>query len=743
MEARDAQLNLDDYAEFEQRGRSHTWPERQLAHLEFGAVSIGAADPGLSPRGYTPTLPTHESSTNISAASSTNLTEALKSNLSFVPEPDCGQESELATKMCFSGEKQSIVLYSKKVPFRTQSEMRLPAANIENMKSNSGTSYPSHFSEQNLNHHVADALPILSLPSHSPLPQTHPQAVSHSNLNASQNIAPTNDSAQLSVLKLVSAAGNTSDVLCLTGSGENLSASPVASPVHHVIGSSVRNLTMVPVDSHTASNSGIRFANNNSVSITKSLPASGSLSSTASSTSNISTNCATSQVLTPTVTDLNAPVPYYTAHMDDVEESVERNLEDRGKRRLIKKKRVRKRVNGLISIKKPNPWGAESYSELISRALKSTFNGRMRLSEIYNWFASNVPYFGNRTSQEQSAGWKNSIRHNLSLHSRFMRIQNEGAGKSSWWVINPDAKPGRNPRRQRSATLETTTKIAMDKKRRGARKKVMEMSAGAGGGTLLSAGSSIVGSQASVLSRELYAGEEDSSNFEPFRSRTQSNLSLSGSSSRVSPSMIENYENFDNFDFPPFVEAASAMPHDILDRTNEMNLNQSDSPAFHRPMANPMLNGTSGPASSNLIAHIKTEPSSSRTENSVQPPPSYHELDVVRGIQNIQNPLLRTHLIQNRIPNQPGVPYIGSYSAGSSSVASSNWMHSNVIPVNIQPSISCAAQQSFSGNAAALPMDLENLALPDQPLMEVENMEAVIRHELSQSAGSQLSFDNI
>lgn len=40
-------------------------------------------------------------------------------------------------------------------------------------------------------------------------------------------------------------------------------------------------------------------------------------------------------------------------------------------------------------------------------------------------------------------------------------------------------------------------------------------------------------------------------------------------------------------------------------------------------------------------------------------------------------------------------------------------------------------------------MDLENLALPDQPLMEVENMEAVIRHELSQSAGSQLSFDNI
>lgn len=37
---------------------------------------------------------------------------------------------------------------------------------------------------------------------------------------------------------------------------------------------------------------------------------------------------------------------------------------------------------------------------------------------------------------------QNSIRHNLSLHSRFMRVQNEGTGKSSWWMLNPDAKPG-------------------------------------------------------------------------------------------------------------------------------------------------------------------------------------------------------------------------------------------------------------------------------------------------------------
>lgn len=37
---------------------------------------------------------------------------------------------------------------------------------------------------------------------------------------------------------------------------------------------------------------------------------------------------------------------------------------------------------------------------------------------------------------------QNSIRHNLSLHNRFVRVQNEGTGKSSWWMLNPDAKPG-------------------------------------------------------------------------------------------------------------------------------------------------------------------------------------------------------------------------------------------------------------------------------------------------------------
>ncbi|XP_023712611.2 forkhead box protein O isoform X3 [Cryptotermes secundus] len=64
---------------------------------------------------------------------------------------------------------------------------------------------------------------------------------------------------------------------------------------------------------------------------------------------------------------------------------------------------------------------------------------------------------------------ENSIRHNLSLHNRFMRVQNEGTGKSSWWMINPDAKPGKSARRR--ATSMETSKF---EKRRGRVKKKVE-----------------------------------------------------------------------------------------------------------------------------------------------------------------------------------------------------------------------------------------------------------------------------
>ena len=79
-----------------------------------------------------------------------------------------------------------------------------------------------------------------------------------------------------------------------------------------------------------------------------------------------------------------------------------------------------------------------SYAELITRAIESSCDQRLTLSQIYDWIVKYVPYFKEKFDRTSSAGWKNSIRHNLSLHNRFMRVQNESSGKSSWWMINPD-----------------------------------------------------------------------------------------------------------------------------------------------------------------------------------------------------------------------------------------------------------------------------------------------------------------
>ena len=56
-----------------------------------------------------------------------------------------------------------------------------------------------------------------------------------------------------------------------------------------------------------------------------------------------------------------------------------------------------------------------------------------------------------------------------------MRVQNEGTGKSSWWMINPDAKPGKAARR-RAISMETHNY----EKRRGRVKRRVEQLRAAG-----------------------------------------------------------------------------------------------------------------------------------------------------------------------------------------------------------------------------------------------------------------------
>ena len=68
---------------------------------------------------------------------------------------------------------------------------------------------------------------------------------------------------------------------------------------------------------------------------------------------------------------------------------------------------------------------------------------------------------------------QNSIRHNLSLHTRFIRVQNEGTGKSSWWMLNPDGtKCGKAPRR-RAVSMDNSTKYLKSKGRVSRKQKLL------------------------------------------------------------------------------------------------------------------------------------------------------------------------------------------------------------------------------------------------------------------------------
>uniref|UniRef100_A0A3P8QFD4 Forkhead box protein M1 n=1 Tax=Astatotilapia calliptera TaxID=8154 RepID=A0A3P8QFD4_ASTCA len=75
-----------------------------------------------------------------------------------------------------------------------------------------------------------------------------------------------------------------------------------------------------------------------------------------------------------------------------------------------------------------------SYMAMIQFAINSRKNRRMTLNEIYMWIENNFPYY----RDVAKPGWKNSIRHNLSVHDLFIR-ETSPDGKMSFWTIRPEA----------------------------------------------------------------------------------------------------------------------------------------------------------------------------------------------------------------------------------------------------------------------------------------------------------------
>lgn len=57
-----------------------------------------------------------------------------------------------------------------------------------------------------------------------------------------------------------------------------------------------------------------------------------------------------------------------------------------------------------------NAWGNLSYADLITKAIESSPDKRMTLSQIYGWMVQNISFFKDKGESNSSAGWKVSVK---------------------------------------------------------------------------------------------------------------------------------------------------------------------------------------------------------------------------------------------------------------------------------------------------------------------------------------------
>ncbi|GCC34366.1 hypothetical protein chiPu_0012839 [Chiloscyllium punctatum] len=80
-----------------------------------------------------------------------------------------------------------------------------------------------------------------------------------------------------------------------------------------------------------------------------------------------------------------------------------------------------------------------SFSCLIFMAIEHSDRKCLPVKDIYNWILERFPYFTNAPT-----GWKNSVRHNLSLNKCFRKVEKDHGktvGKGSLWCVDPQYRP--------------------------------------------------------------------------------------------------------------------------------------------------------------------------------------------------------------------------------------------------------------------------------------------------------------
>ncbi|XP_030594891.1 forkhead box protein O6 [Archocentrus centrarchus] len=290
-----------------------------------------------------------------------------------------------------------------------------------------------------------------------------------------------------------------------------------------------------------------------------------------------------------------------------------------------------------------NAWGNQSYADLISQAIENSPEKRLTLAQIYEWMVKTVPYFRDKGDSNSSAGWKNSIRHNLSLHNKFLRVHNESTGKSSWWMLNPEGgKTGKAPRR-RAASMDNSSKLLKSRMRAKQTKKqagaaglggtggVLQVDSNAGSAGADSPNSSQQFSKWGVNSSSPSSrgSLDDTDMWTTFRPRTSSNAStLSGRLSPIAPGQ-EDDDNLPDDGLLGRYAASSLTPTltetlmeelDLIDGLTLMTGQQGGASPSTAPPAPP----TPLPSASTLLPRGSSFPSFHQLQSSSLPQAPTH-----------------------------------------------------------------------------------------------------------------------
>uniref|UniRef100_A0A1I8ET17 Fork-head domain-containing protein n=1 Tax=Wuchereria bancrofti TaxID=6293 RepID=A0A1I8ET17_WUCBA len=99
----------------------------------------------------------------------------------------------------------------------------------------------------------------------------------------------------------------------------------------------------------------------------------------------------------------------------------------------------------------PSPTLAETKAEsLPDQAIMESKDCQLTLNEIYQWFTETFAYF-----RRNAATWKNAVRHNLSLHKCFARVEQNVKG--AVWTVDDSEFYRRRPQRAHTSRSTPST----------------------------------------------------------------------------------------------------------------------------------------------------------------------------------------------------------------------------------------------------------------------------------------------